>query len=38
MDCTPDVPATLHTGAGADGAAYGYRAFAVDACAEPSAN
>ncbi len=38
LDCNPAAPTTTHTGGASDGNSYGYRAFAVDACGEESAN
>jgi hypothetical protein len=32
MDCEPGGPTTMHPGGGADAAAYGYLATAVDPC------
>jgi len=38
LDCSPATPSATHAGAAVDLAAYGYRAFAVDACGEASTN
>ena len=38
LDCSPATSSATHAGAAIDLAGYGYRAFAVDACGEASAN
>lgn len=38
LDCAPAIPSAIHLGGASGPAAFGYRAFAVDACGGASAN